>query len=137
MLSDAGEIVEEFAVPPDVDGLGGWFAVGPQAPQTVIESTAAPPGATMVAVSSEPLRAVRDHLCEVVDRVERERERVTITRNGREAAVLISPDDLAGLEETLAVLSDPAALAEIREAEAAYAKGDVVRGVQAVRRLGR
>ena len=74
---------------------------------------------TIVAMSSEPPRAVRDHLSEVVDRVEREHERVTITGNGRDAAVLTSPDDLAGLEETLAVLSDPAALEEIREADAA------------------
>ena len=55
----------------------------------------------------------------------------------REAAVLISPHDLAGLEETLSVLSDPAALAEIREADVAYERGDVVRGVEAVRRLAR
>jgi antitoxin YefM len=30
-----------------------------------------------------------------------------ITKNGRPAAVLISPDDLESLEETLAVLRDP------------------------------
>lgn len=85
----------------------------------------------------EPLRTVRDHLSEVVDRVERQHERVTITRNGHAAAVLISPEDLAALEETLAVLSDPEALADIREADASYADGDVVRGVEAVRRLAR
>jgi prevent-host-death family protein len=90
-----------------------------------------------VAVPSEPLRAVRDHLSEVVDRVERHHERVIITRNGRDAAVIISPEDLAQLEETLSVLSDPEALAEIREADAAYLRGDVLRGVDAVRRLGR
>ena len=55
--------------------------------------------------------------------------------NGRPAAVLISPDDLAQLEETIAVLGDSDALADIREADAAYARGDVVRGVDAVRGL--
>jgi len=93
--------------------------------------------ATIVAMATESLRVVRDHLSEVVDRVERQHERVVITRNGRDAAVLISPEDLAELEETLSVLSDPAALADIREADAAYASGDVLRGVEAVRRLGR
>jgi antitoxin YefM len=88
-------------------------------------------------MSAEPLRTVRDHLSEMVDRVERQHERITITRNGRDAAVLISPEDLAQLEETLSVLSDPEALADIRDADAAYARGDVVRGVEAVRRLGR
>lgn len=58
-----------------------------------------------------------------------------ITRNGREVAVLISTEDLAELEETLSVLSDSEALADIREADAAYARGDVVRGVDAARRL--
>lgn len=88
-------------------------------------------------MSVEPLRAVRDHLSEVVDRVEKQHERVTITRNGRAAAVLISPEDLAELEETLSVLSDSDALAELREADASYDRGDVVRGVEAVRRLRR
>ncbi len=91
--------------------------------------------ATIVAMSIEPLRRVRDHFSDIVDRVEREHERVTVTRNGRAAAVLISPEDLAQLEETLDVLGDPDALAEIREADAAYAGGDVVRGVAAVRAL--
>jgi antitoxin YefM len=86
-------------------------------------------------VTSEPLRSVRDHLSEIVDRVEREHDRVVITRNGREAAVLVSAADLAELEETLSVFSDPEALADIREADAAYARGDVVRGVDAVRAL--
>lgn len=91
--------------------------------------------ATVVAMTGEPLRAIRDHLSEVVDRVELQHERVTITRKGRAAAVLISPEDLAELEETLSVLSDETALADIREADQAYARGDVVRGVEAVRRL--
>jgi len=86
-------------------------------------------------MSTEPLRAVRDHLSEVVDRVEHHHERVTITRNGHEAAVLISPEDLAQLEETVSVLNDAEALADIREADAAYARGDVLRGVAAVREL--
>jgi antitoxin YefM len=88
-------------------------------------------------MTTEPLRSVRDHLSEVVDRVERQHERVIITRNGRDAAVVISPADLAELEETISVLSDPEALADIREADAAYANGDVVRGIDAVRRLAR
>jgi prevent-host-death family protein len=86
-------------------------------------------------MSIESLREVRDHFSDVVDRVQREHERVTVTRNGRAAAVIISPDDLAQLEETLDVLSDPEALADIREADAAYRRGDVARGIDAVRSL--
>lgn len=88
-------------------------------------------------IAIESLRYVRDLLSEVIDRVEHHHERVTITRNGHDAAILVSPADLAELEETLSVLSDPGALADIREADAAYSRGDVLRGVEAVRRLVR
>ena len=80
------------------------------------------------------MRSVREHLSEVVDRVERQHERVVVTRDGHAAAVIISPEDLAQLEETIDVLSAAEALADIREGDAAYARGDVVRGVNAVRR---
>ena len=86
-------------------------------------------------MSIEPLRSVRDHLSEFVDRAEREHERIVVTRNGRPAAVLLAYDDLAALEETLDVLSDPAALADVQEADAQVGRGDVVRGVDAVRAL--
>lgn len=51
--------------------------------------------ATNVVMTAEPLREVRDHFSDVVDRVERHHERVTVTRNGRPVAALISPADLA------------------------------------------
>ena len=74
-------------------------------------------------------------LSEVIDRVEHHHERVVVTRNGKPAAVIMSPEDLAELQETIDVLSDPLALADIREADASYARGDVVRGIDAVRQL--
>lgn len=80
----------------------------------------------MILVMSEtlPLSSVKAHLSELVDRVEGQHDRVVVTRNGRPAAVLISPDDLESLEETLAVLSDPVLMAEIRAGHAAFAAGD-------------
>lgn len=86
-------------------------------------------------MSTEALRAVKDRFSEYVDRVERHHERVVVTRNGRPAAVLISVADLESLEETLDVLSDPDAMAAIREAEAEVARGEVLRGADAVRSL--
>ena len=91
--------------------------------------------ATIVVMSTQSLRDVRDHLSEVIDRVEHHHERVVVTRNGKPAAVIMSPEDLEQLQETIDVLSDAGALADIREADAAYARGDVVRGINAVRQL--
>ena len=90
---------------------------------------------TIVYMLVQSLRSVRESFSEVIDQVEQHHERVTVTRNGHPAAVLLSVDDLSALEETLFVLSNPAALADIREADAAYAKGDVLRGAQALRDL--
>jgi antitoxin YefM len=48
---------------------------------------------------------------------------VVLTRNGNPAAVLISHDDLESLKETLSILSDPTAMAQIRESEQTLAAG--------------
>lgn len=71
-----------------------------------------------------PLADARNRLSEVVAEVEETHERVTITKHGHPAAVLLSPDDLAALEETLDLLSDPEALADIREAETEAGRGE-------------
>lgn len=86
-------------------------------------------------MTTDSLRNVKDRFSEFVDRVDREHERVVVTRNGRPAAVLISPDDLASLEETLEILSDHEGVRALLAAEQAVVAGDVVRGVEAVRAL--
>jgi antitoxin YefM len=86
-------------------------------------------------MTTDSLRNVKDRFSEFVDRVEAEHERIVVTRKGRPAAVLISPDDLESLEETLDLLSDQTAIRELVDAQAAVAAGDVVRGVDAVRLL--
>ena len=88
-----------------------------------------------MAMSTQSLRDVRDHLSEVIDRVEHQHEGVVVTRNGKPAAVILSPEDLAQMQEAIDILSDPQALADIREADAAYGSTDVIRGVDDVRRL--
>lgn len=86
-------------------------------------------------MESESLRTVRDRFSEFIERVNSQHERVVITRNGSPAAVLMSPDDLESLEETLAVLGDSEVLRELAEAHRAHAESDVVRGAEAVRAL--
>jgi antitoxin YefM len=81
---------------------------------------------TRILVMSETmsLAAVKARFSELVDRVERQQDRVIVTRNGKPAAVLISPEDLESLEETLAVMSDRSVASQIRETEKATAAGE-------------
>lgn len=74
------------------------------------------------------LRDVKNHLSEIVDEVEREHERVVITKHGRPAAVVLSIDDLESLEETLDVMATPELIVQIRESlvELADASADVL-----------
>ncbi|MCH9722885.1 MAG: type II toxin-antitoxin system Phd/YefM family antitoxin [Actinomycetia bacterium] len=66
---------------------------------------------------------VKAHLSELVALVGAQHERITVTVHGRPTAVLVSVDDLEALEETIAVLSDPAALRALGRADAELAAG--------------
>lgn len=74
------------------------------------------------------LSHAKARLSEIADEVDRTHERVVITRNGRDYVVLMSVEDLASIEATLELLSDPAAQRRIRKAERDVAAG---RGVDA------
>ena len=84
---------------------------------------------TMLVMSETlPLAQVKSKFSEMVDRVEHTHDRIVVTRNGRPAAVMISPDDLASLEDTLELLSDPDAMRELADARQAAADGDYITG---------
>ncbi len=70
-----------------------------------------------------PLSEAKAHLSRLIDEVEGRDEEVVITRNGRAAAVLVSPSDLESLKETVAVRSDAALVAEIRRGLGALKRG--------------
>ncbi len=72
-----------------------------------------------------PLAEVKNRLSEFVERVEREHDRVVITKHGRPAAVVVSIDDLESLEETLSILSDPTIMADLEAARADHEAGRV------------
>jgi antitoxin YefM len=73
-----------------------------------------------------PFSEVKAHLSEVADRVEREHDRILVTRNGRPSFVLLSPDDLAALEESLDILQDDELMASLRISRRQAADGDTV-----------
>jgi antitoxin YefM len=76
-------------------------------------------------MSTMPLAEAKAHLSEVVSRVSKHHERVTVTVHGQASAVLLSPDDLAELEETIAVLADQDLMRHLADAEADLAAGRV------------
>lgn len=95
-------------------------------------SNGAPRRMTLVGIASRiptmetlPITEVKTRLTEMVVQVEKQRDRILITRNGKPAALLVSVGEWESINETLDVLSDPEALKDIREANEAYARGEI------------
>lgn len=80
----------------------------------------------LLTMTTLPLGEVKSHLSELVGRVHAHHERITVTVHGRPSAVLLSVEDLERLEETLAILSDPATMRRLAESDAELARGDEV-----------
>ena len=72
-----------------------------------------------------PLAEVRANLSKIVDEAVRTHERVEVTRQGRRAAVILSADDYDSIMESLAILSDPELMRDIRDAEISAERGDL------------
>jgi prevent-host-death family protein len=72
-----------------------------------------------------PLAEVKNRLSEVVNVLVATHDRVVVTRNGRPAAVILSPDDLESLEETVAVLADQDLVRQLVAGQADLAAGRV------------
>jgi antitoxin YefM len=70
------------------------------------------------------LAEAKAHLSELVSRVDRQHDRVTVTVHGRPSAVLLSLDDLEALEETIATLSDAEAVRQLTASDAELARGE-------------
>jgi antitoxin YefM len=82
----------------------------------------------MVVPASEQvsLADAKARLSEVVEGIETEHRRVVITKHGRPSVVVLAVEDLEALEDTLDVLSDPNAMADLREAAAARRTGKTI-----------
>lgn len=70
-----------------------------------------------------PLHEAKNSLSAVVEEVNLTHQPVMITRHGHAAAVLIAPEDVSTLTDTLAWLSDPEHAAEMVESRAAIEEG--------------
>ena len=61
-----------------------------------------------------PLSEVKSKLSELVDVVERRDEEVTITRNGKAVAIIVSKDEYEGWRETVEITKGRNFIKEIR-----------------------
>lgn len=70
------------------------------------------------------LSEVKTRLSELGRRVHDQHERITVTRNGEAQFMLVSVDDLEGLEITVDVLADVSAVERIGDSLSSLASGD-------------
>ena len=81
-----------------------------------------------------PFSEVKARLSEMADRVENQHDRILVTRNGRPSFILMSPDDLESLEETLDIMSDPELVESLRISRQEAAEGKHLRSSRPVLR---
>jgi antitoxin YefM len=77
-----------------------------------------------IAATPVPLSEAKARLSELVRRVRQQHERIALTRDGEPEAVLLSVDDLEGMEMTLEILGDAGAVARISESLAGLGRGE-------------
>lgn len=71
-----------------------------------------------------PITEAKARIAELADRVAREHDHFTITRNGRADVMLISVAEYESMQETLDILGDDEALADLRQSREDFAEGD-------------
>lgn len=78
----------------------------------------------MAYMETIPITEAKARIAELADRVAREHDHFTITRNGRADVMLISVAEYESLQETLDILSDEETLADLRQSREDFASGD-------------
>ncbi|MFF2087887.1 type II toxin-antitoxin system Phd/YefM family antitoxin [Nocardia sp. NPDC058176] len=71
-----------------------------------------------------PITEAKARIAELADRVAREHDHFTITRNGRADVMLISVAEYESMQETLEILSDSDTMSDLRQSKEDFASGD-------------
>lgn len=71
-----------------------------------------------------PITEVKARIAELAERVAREHDHFTITRNGRADVMLISVAEYESMQENLDILSDEETLADLKRSREDFARGD-------------
>jgi antitoxin YefM len=78
----------------------------------------------MTSMETIPITEAKARIAELAERVAKEHDHFTITRNGRADVMLISVAEYESMRETLDLLSDDEALADLRQSRDDFAAGD-------------
>jgi len=78
----------------------------------------------LVFMETIPITEAKARIAELADRVAREHDHFTITRNGRADVMLISVAEYESMQETLDILSDDETLSDLRQSRDDFAAGD-------------
>ena len=71
-----------------------------------------------------PLADARGGFSQIVDDAQLTHERITVTKNGRPAAVIMGISDYDSVMETLSILSDPVLMAQITRADSEFSHNE-------------
>lgn len=89
-----------------------------------------PPGtarhriARIMAMETLSITEAKNRFTEIADRAAAEHDHFTVTRNGRPHVMVVSVAEWDELQETIAVLTDPEARADLAESAEAAQRGD-------------
>ncbi len=83
-----------------------------------------------------PISDVRAKLPDLVEKVNKKLDRVTITVNGKPKATLISAEELESIEETLEILSNPRLMKDLKKAEKEIEEGKGIPWEEVQKELG-
>lgn len=82
-----------------------------------------------------PISDARAQLSALVDDVDRDFERITLTKSGRPKAVLMSSDEFDSWQETLEIMSDAIAVKALGEANLDLETGRVMTQAEVTKEL--
>ena len=91
----------------------------------------------MVRMETIPITEAKARIAELADRVAREHDHFTITRNGRADVMLISVAEYESMQETLDILADQETLADLRQSREDFQSGNTYSAEQVRAELAR
>lgn len=88
-------------------------------------------------INTVTLKSLRPELPKVIARIDGKLDRYVVTKRGKPIVVMLSVEDYESLMETLDILADPKAMADLRKGEEDIRKGKTRSWAEIKASLGR